>query len=192
VQAASSEQIFGHGNNFTIGLSIDRGLVQFSSTSELGTVNANQFPLVQGVGLFIDQPSGDLAPVGLGAATLYTGLYATDTFDVTSRFSITAGGRLNFAQINLTDGLGNAPELSGNHSYTHFNPMVGGTYKLTPNLSVYGDFAVPNRVFIDLADGSCITDCAIANASGPPLIPNVAVKFNESIVRGGINYRFSL
>jgi hypothetical protein len=32
---------------------------------------------------------------------------------------------------------------------------------------------------------------SIADANGPPLIPNIAVKFNESIVRGGINYRFS-
>jgi len=32
----------------------------------------------------------------------------------------------------------------------------------------------------------------IADASGTPVIPNVAVRFNESIVRGGINYRFSL
>jgi outer membrane immunogenic protein len=47
-------------------------------------------------------------------------------------------------------------------------------------------------LFVDLADGSCTTDCAIANANGPPLIPNVTVKFNESIVRAGINYRFSL
>src|SRR5262249_40566978 len=123
----------------------DRGLVQFSSTSELGTANANQFPTVQGFGLFIDQPSGDLAPAGLGAATLYTGLYATDTFDVTSRFSITAGGRLNFAEFNLPGDLGTAPELAGNHNDAHFNPMIGGTYKLTPNLTMYGDFAVANR-----------------------------------------------
>src|SRR4029077_2227598 len=34
VQAATSEKLFGHNNNFTIGLSVDRGLVQFSSTSE--------------------------------------------------------------------------------------------------------------------------------------------------------------
>ena len=106
-QAASSEKLFGHENNFTIGLRVDRGLVQFSTTSELGTINPNQFPTVQGFGLFINQPSGDVAPVGLGATTLYTGLYATDTFDVTPRFSITAGGRFNFAQINLTDALGN-------------------------------------------------------------------------------------
>src|SRR4029077_6763937 len=41
-------------------------------------------------------------------------------------------------------------------------------------------------------DGSCPTNCAIADTSGTPVIPNVAVKFNESIVRGGVNYRFSL
>src|SRR6516162_2259749 len=75
VQAASSEKVFGLNNNFTIGLSVDRGLVQFASTSELGTVNADQFPTVVGSGLFIDQPLGDVAPVGLGAQTLYTGLY---------------------------------------------------------------------------------------------------------------------
>ena len=75
--------------------------------AELGTLNANQFPFAQGTGLFINQPSGDVAPVGLGATTLYTGLYATDTLDVTSRLSVTAGGRYNFAQINLTDELGN-------------------------------------------------------------------------------------
>ncbi len=47
-------------------------------------------------------------------------------------------------------------------------------------------------LFVDLANGTCTTDCAIANPNGAPLIPNVAVKFNESMVRAGINYRFSL
>jgi len=45
-------------------------------------------------------------------------------------------------------------------------------------------------LFVDLANGSCTTDCAIANANGPALIPNIAVKFNESIVRAGVSYRF--
>ena len=47
-------------------------------------------------------------------------------------------------------------------------------------------------LFVNLANGSCTTDCAISDASGTPVIPNVAVKFNDSIVRGGINYKFSL
>jgi opacity protein-like surface antigen len=45
-------------------------------------------------------------------------------------------------------------------------------------------------LFVDLGNGSCTTDCAIVDANGPPLIPNVAVKFNESLFRAGINYKF--
>ena len=45
-------------------------------------------------------------------------------------------------------------------------------------------------LFVDLPSGSCTTNCAIQNPNGPPLIPNIAVKFNESIVRAGVNYRF--
>jgi iron complex outermembrane recepter protein len=190
VQASSSEKIFGFNNNFTVGLSVDRGLVQFSTTSELGTVNANQFPTVQGVGLFIDQPSGDVAPVGLGSTTLYTGLYATDTFDVTSRLSITAGGRFNFAQINLTDELGNDPALSGNHIYTHFNPMIGGTYKLTPNLTAYGDFAVANRAPtpLELACSDPVRPCLIDNALvGDPNLQQVVTYTYEAGLRGQFN-----
>jgi iron complex outermembrane recepter protein len=187
VQAASSEKLFGHENNFTIGLSVDRGLVQFSTTSELGTVNANQFPTVQGLGLFIDQPSGDVAPVGLGAKTLYTGLYATDTIDVTSRLSVTAGGRFNFAQINLADDLGNDPGLSGNHTYNHFNPMIGATYKLTPNLTFYGDFAVANRAPtpLELACSDPIRPCLIDNSLvGDPNLQQVVSYTFEGGLRG--------
>jgi iron complex outermembrane recepter protein len=190
VQASSSEKILGFNNNFTAGLSVDRGLVQFSTTSELGTVNANQFPFVQGVGLFIDQPSGDVAPVGLGANTLYTGLYATDTFDVTSRLSITAGGRFNFAQINLTDDLGNDPALSGNHTYTHFNPMIGATYKLTPNLTFYGDFAEANRAPtpLELACSDPVRPCLIDNALvGDPNLQQVVTYTFEAGLRGQFN-----
>src|SRR5262249_16086661 len=45
---------------------------------------------------------------------------------------------------------------------------------------------------VDLADGSCTTAHPIANPNGPALVSNVAVKFDESIVRAGVNYRFGL
>ena len=187
VQAASSEKLFGHGNNFVIGLSVDRGLVQFSTTSELGTVNANQFPFVYGSGLFIDQPSGDVAPVGLGATTLYAGAYTTDTFDVGTRLSLTAGARLNFAQIDLTDELGDAPLLNGNHDYTHFNPMAGATYKLTPNVTVYGDFAEANRAPtpLELGCSNPLQPCLIDNALvGDPNLQQVVTYTFEAGLRG--------
>jgi iron complex outermembrane recepter protein len=187
VQAASSEKVFGHQNNFVIGVSVDRGLVQFSTTSELGTVNANQFPYVYGVGLFIDQPSGDVAPVGLGATTLYTGIYATDTFDVTPRLSVTGGGRFNFAQISLTDELGTAPLLNGSHDYTHFNPTIGATYKITPNVTVYGDFAEANRAPtpLELGCSNPMQPCLIDNALvGDPSLQQVVTYTFEAGFRG--------
>jgi outer membrane immunogenic protein len=45
-------------------------------------------------------------------------------------------------------------------------------------------------LFIDLGNGSCTTDCAIQNPNGPPLIPKLAVKFNENLFRADVNYEF--
>jgi outer membrane immunogenic protein len=45
-------------------------------------------------------------------------------------------------------------------------------------------------LFVDLSNGSCAADCAIQNPVGPALIPNVVVKFDESIARVGVNYKF--
>jgi iron complex outermembrane recepter protein len=177
----------GHANNFVLGASVDRGLVQFSTTSELGTINADQFPEVYGAGLFIDQPSGDVAPVGLRARTLYSGLYATDTFDVTDRLSLTAGGRFNIAQIDLQDELGNAPSLTGSHTYSRFNPNIGATFKFTPNLNVYAGYAEANRaptpLELECADPSrpCLIDNALV---GDPALKQVVSHTIEAGLRG--------
>jgi outer membrane immunogenic protein len=64
---------------------------------------------------------------------------------------------------------------------------AGVEVAFAPNWSARAEY-----LFVDLANGSCTTNCAIADASGTPVIPNVAVKFNESIVRGGVSYRFGL
>ncbi len=186
-QAASSARLFGHDNNVVVGVSVDRGLVQFSTTSELGTVNANQFPTVQGSGLFIDQPSGDVAPVGLGATTLYTGVYLTDTFDVTPRFAVTAGGRFNFAQITLQDELGSDPSLNGSHDYSRFNPALGATFKLTPNVTLYGGYAEANRAPTPLELGCAdpLRPCLIDNALvGDPDLKQVVSHTFEAGLRG--------
>ena len=187
VQAASSEQVFGHDNNFVIGTSVDRGLVQFATTSELGTVFADQFPTVVGSGLFIDQPSGDVAPVGLGAHTLYTGIYTTDTLDLTKQLSLTLGARYNLANVSLTDELGNDSGLNSNSTYAHFNPMIGATYKITPNLSLYGDYAVANRAPtpLEIACSDPNRPCLIDNALvGDPPLQQVVTYTYEGGLRG--------
>ena len=73
--------------------SIDRGKVNFGASSELGTIGPDLF--VTGTGVIISQPDGEIAPVSVLTTNTYTGLYATNTFDLTPRLSFTAGGRFN-------------------------------------------------------------------------------------------------
>jgi iron complex outermembrane recepter protein len=187
LQGATTAKIFGQNNRLVIGASVDKGRAQFNTLSELGTLNADQWPFVQGVGVFINQPSGDVAPVGVLSKTLYTGVYATDTFDVTSSLSVTFGGRFNTAQIGLRDTLGNNDDLNGNHWYSRFNPVVGATYKVTPNITVYGGYAEVNRAPTPLELGCAdpMRPCLLDNALvGDPPLKQVVSHTYEAGLRG--------
>jgi iron complex outermembrane receptor protein len=187
LQAATTAKVFGHDNRFVIGASVDTGHVQFTTTSELGTINADQFPFVNGVGIFINQPSGDVAPVGLLAKTLYAGVYFTDTFDVTSKLSITVGGRYNDASISLQDTLGNNDALNGFHNYNRFNPVVGATFKITPNLNAYAGYSEANRAPtpLELACSDPMRPCLLdATLVGDPNLKQVVAHTYEAGLHG--------
>ena len=143
LQATSTSQLFGHDNHFVVGTSIDRGHTQFQTTAELGTVDQTFF--VTGTGVFIDQPAADDTPVSLAANNTYLGVYATNTFDITSQLSLTTGGCFNLAQINLQDETGTDPLLTSRNQYTRFNPVVGLTFRITPNITAYGGYSEANR-----------------------------------------------
>ena len=143
VQATNKDQLFGHNNQFMMGASFDASSTRFGASAELGTIGPNY--VVSGSGIFLG-PSGDptsIGPVALRATNRYAGIYASDTFEVTDAFSVTAGGRYNFAHITLNDQIGT--ELNGDHTFTRFNPMIGGTYKITPGLTAYAGYSEANR-----------------------------------------------
>ncbi|HVY58336.1 MAG TPA: TonB-dependent receptor [Xanthobacteraceae bacterium] len=185
LQATSTARIFDHDNHLVIGASVDRGIVQFGADGELGTITPESFPFVNGLGVFISSPTGDVAPVSLRAQTTYTGIYATDTFDITSRLSLTAGGRFNVAQIKLEDQLGTA--LNGDNRYSRFNPVVGLTYKITPDVTAYAGYSEANRAPTPLELGCAdpARPCLIDNflVSDPPLKQVVAHTY-EAGLRG--------
>jgi iron complex outermembrane receptor protein len=143
---------------------------------------------VNGTGIFIDQPDAGLSPVNLHAINNYTGIYATDTFDVTSRLSITAGGRFNVAQIHLEDQTGTNPLLNSSNQYQRFNPVVGGTYKITPNVTAYAGYSEANRAPTPLELGCSDPQhpCMIDNflIADPPL-KQVVSHTVEAGLRGG-------
>jgi iron complex outermembrane receptor protein len=184
-QMASSAKVLGHDNHVVVGFSLDHGNTTFSGTSELGTIDQNLF--ITGTGILIDQPAADLAPVDLQALNTYAGLYATDTFDITQRLSVTAGGRFNIAQIDLQDLTGTNPLLTSSNQYRRFNPVVGATYKITPNVTGYAGYSEANRAPTPLELGCsdpnhpCMIDTFLI--SDPPL-KQVVARTVEAGLRG--------
>jgi iron complex outermembrane receptor protein len=185
IQATDTAKILDHDNHFVIGMSIDHGITQFTGNSELGTIDQNLN--VTGQDIFINQPLADITPVNLRALNTYTGFFATDTFDVTSRLSITAGARFNIAQINLMDETGADPLLNSSSRYMRLNPTFGATYKITPNLTVYGGYSEANRAPtpLELGCSSPTTPCMIDNflIADPPL-KQVVSRTYEAGLRG--------
>ena len=142
-QAKNTDQILGRPNTFVIGGSIDYSQTRFDANAELGVVDPTL--IVNGSGIYLG-PSGNPVsdgPVALHATNVYTGVYALDTIDVTDALSVTAGGRTNFASIQLDDLLGGS--LTGDHNYYHVNPLIGATYKISNEVTAYAGFSVANR-----------------------------------------------
>ena len=194
VQAASSDKVFGRDNQLVVGASLDHGNVRFNASSELGTIGSDLF--ITGTGVIIAQPDGTVAPVDLKTRNTYYGFYLTDTIDLTSRLSLTAGGRFNLAQIRLEDQLGT--DLNGSHQFSRFNPVIGATYKLTPDVTVYAGYSEANRAPTpaELACSDPARPCLLDNflVSDPPLKQVVSHTY-EAGIRGqvplGKNERFN-
>ena len=93
MQATNTDKLFGHSNHFVIGASFDYGVTNFGASAELGVIQPNY--VVAGSGIFLG-PSGNPVsdgPVSLRTTNAYLGGYALDAFDVTDKFTVSAGGR---------------------------------------------------------------------------------------------------
>jgi iron complex outermembrane receptor protein len=185
LQTTYTAPLFGHPNHLVAGASIDHADVDFTGTNQLGVIDPNTL-LVTGTGVFIDQPDGSLGPIRLETTTSYYGLYASDTFDVTPALAVTAGARYNVALIHLIDKIGTA--LDGESRYSHFNPALGASYKITPNITGYAGFAEANRAPTagEIACSDPTRPCSLDNflTSDPPGLKQVIARTYEAGVRG--------
>jgi len=192
VQLTSDAPLFGLGNYFTAGGSVDHSAIGFRSTSTLGRIfpdlSVGNDSTLAGAGNVI-HTMGNLgyAPADLGGTTDYYGFYAVDALDLTSTLTLTAGFRLNAADISTRDRSGLAAELTGSHGYTHFNPLAGLTWKVMDGLSLFGGYSQSNRaptpLELDCASQSqpCLLEGSLV--ADPPLAQVVAHTY-EAGLRG--------
>jgi iron complex outermembrane recepter protein len=196
LQGLNDDKVFGHDNYFTIGASVDRSKIGFQGTSELGYIYPDFFVgpngAVPGTGQII-QTRGNIgfAPVSLAGWNTYYGAYFNETFDITNRLSVTAGGRYNIAQIAISDLAGNSPDLNAQYTFERFNPVTGFTYKILPELmTFYAGYSEANRAPTPLELGCsnpqrpCLLEGFLV--ADPPL-NQVVARTREAGLRGNIN-----
>lgn len=170
LQATEKAKLFGHNNQFIVGVSYDHGRVAYTAKSELGFMQPKF--VVDGQGIIMT--SDDLTPRSLTTMNDYFGAYFSDTFDLTDRLALTVGGRYNFARIELENtGDPEMDTLNGVSKYSRFNPSAGLTYKFNPALNWYGGYSEANRAptAAELACADPENPCLIESflTADPPL-----------------------
>ena len=141
VQVTNTDEVFGLKNHLVGGISFDGAQTEFDGVSSIGGLTPVTRVFV-GPGMVIDEP-GSNRPVRVGISNAYSGVFATDTLELTPKLAVTLSGRFNAAQIDLNDQ--NGGDLTGNHCYDRFNPAAGATYKVTPWLTAYAGYSEANR-----------------------------------------------
>jgi iron complex outermembrane recepter protein len=181
LQLSLLNDIGKHKNQFTPGLSVDRGDTDFEQfeqeadfTPNRGTVATEDFELETKV----------------NSRNRYYGLYFTDTISLSERLHLTASGRYNRARLAIRDKSGVEPALNGSHTFSRLNPAIGATFDLRPKLNVYLSYneglRAPSPIELTCADP--LAPCRLPNnfLADPPLDPVVS-KTWEGGVRGQLS-----
>lgn len=184
-QLSNSDTILGFKNHASVGASFDYGMTTFVASAELGTVAPNY--LVSGSGLFLG-PSGNPVsdgPVNVQSINRYLGVNALDALELSDKLTLSAGARFNLASISLFDELGGG--VTGEHQYAHINPVVGLTWKITPELQAYASYAEANRAPtpLELGCANPAQPCILASfLVSDPNLQQVVARTYEAGLRG--------
>ncbi len=187
LQVTNRSPLAGHPNQVIAGISFDGGQSLFGASTQIGGLTPDT-RVFFGPGVTIDQADGSVAPVRVAVSNAYYGAFFTDTFAIAPALSADLSGRYNFAQINLSDQIGSA--LSGDHSFGHFNPAAGLTWKFLPDFNVYASYAVSNRAPTpaELTCSSAASPCSLANFFvGDPSLQQVVGHTVEAGVRSRLH-----
>jgi outer membrane receptor protein involved in Fe transport len=184
-QVTDIHDVFGLKNHFVAGVAFDGAHTRFNAVSYIGGLTTDSRTFI-GPGIAIDEPAQN-SPVSVGITNAAWGVYVADSLKVTDRLTATVSGRFNAAFIDSTDF--NGGDLSGSHSYLHFNPAAGLTYDVAPWLTVYGGYAMANRAPTpaELSCSSAANSCSLANFFvGDPDLRQVVAQTFEAGLRGNV------
>ncbi|MDB6000770.1 MAG: TonB-dependent receptor [Rhizobacter sp.] len=117
--------------------------------------------------------------------------FASDVWTLAPGVNLTLSGRYNHTRVRTTD-VGRSTldldtTLDGAGTFTQFNPALGLTWRLAPNLTAYGGFSQGNRAPspIELGCSDPGNACVLPNAlQGDPPLKQVVSRTLEAGLRG--------
>ncbi len=184
-QLTNDADFSGRKNSLNIGGSYDSSDIHFRSSSTLGLITpdleviTDNYPLpnipgtVPGLGHVIHSgPDVAYGPADLAVSTTTSGLFASDTIDITPDLSLTLGGRYNSQDVELKDLTGFSPSLNSSHTFSRFNPAINLAWRSGKQV-IYGGYSETNRAPTPLELGCSDPDrpCLLENSlvADPPL-----------------------
>jgi outer membrane receptor protein involved in Fe transport len=187
-------------NQFTAGWAFDRSSLTFQQSVQFAYLNPDGTTFTP-VNAYADgsTSSGGVpvdSRVDLHGAPQTVSVYATDTYAVASKWSLTASARYNRTSIDNRDRLPTAPgvrgSLDGNYIYNRVDPAIGFTYNPTAAINVYGSYSEGSRAptSIELGCSDPQNPCNLPNALvGDPPLKQVVTRTVEAGVRGSFEGR---
>ena len=189
VQATANALVGGRDNVFVIGASADLADVDFTTSSEVGSLTPERGVTGSSLLASLHGLGGDdLFNTAIDTGNRAVGLYLSNTLSATDRVHLTVSGRYNRANIDIADRLGTS--LDGAHAFTRFNPAVGAVFQAGGGASVFARYSESNRAptAAELSCADPAEPCRVPNAfvSDPPLEQAVARS-----VEGGLRGRWA-
>ncbi len=164
VQLSGTDDDDSPSNRWLIGATYDSGEIEFSGSTELGSLDSSRLAVPGSVLV------GD-AQTSLHADTSNLGVYAAYTVAPVSDVSVSISGRYNRSNITLRDQISTA--LDGDHQFSKFNPSLSVAWSPSTAISVFGSLTQSNRVPspVELTCADDDDPCRLPNAflSDPPL-----------------------
>ncbi len=180
-------------NEFAAGALFDRGIINYTQTTDYAYVNPN-YTLTSVPAWLNGSTSVDGVPVdsevALHGVTPSWALYFTDTLTLPKNVNVTVSGRYNRTIIDNTDLLSPAPgpgSLTGDYVFQRFNPAIGITWSPISSVNFYARFSQGSRAptAIELGCADPTAPCSLPNSlSSDPPLQQVVTNTWEAGLRG--------
>ncbi len=196
-QFTFSNDLAGHRNQFVVGGAFDKSRSNFQQTAQLGYLNADRS--VTGIPYFADGVTGgnvDGVPfdtrVNLDGRIRTGSLFLANTTSFGTALHLSVSGRYNHTEVNNRDNITptGIDSLTGNHSYSRFNPALGLAFTPSREINAYVGYNESSRAptSIELGCANPDNECKLPNAlAGDPPLNQVVSKTFEAGLRGRVN-----